>query len=240
MEEIIARPLITITNIIWSFNPATQQPQILLIKRANSPFKGWWALPETLLRKDESADNACVRLVKAKIGLTVPVSSTEQLATFTNPRRVPGERALALAYMAFLPSMPALRPGYGATAAEWFSLNFTGHRYFLRSARQRLELAEDNYNLAFDHPAIILAAIKRIRNKLDYQPRILQILGPTFTLRQARAVYSPFLQKRVAQIDNSNFKKTHRHLFKELGKAPRPKQTGRPPKLFELADLQSD
>lgn len=107
-EEIVARPLITITNIIWSFNPNTHLPQILLIKRANEPFKNKWALPETLLRRNESADAACIRLIKDKIGMSIPHGATEQLATFTDPNRVSGERALALAYMTFLPAMPQL------------------------------------------------------------------------------------------------------------------------------------
>lgn len=83
-EEIVARPLITITNIIWSFNPNTHLPQILLIKRANEPFKNKWALPETLLRRNESADAACIRLIKDKIGMSilmVPLNSWLLLLT---------------------------------------------------------------------------------------------------------------------------------------------------------------
>lgn len=100
-EEIIARPLITITNIIWSFNRQTHEMQLLLIKRSEAPFKDAWALPETLLRSTESADDAALRLIKDKIGLEVRSTATEQLATFTAPHRSVGERALALAYMTF-------------------------------------------------------------------------------------------------------------------------------------------
>ena len=80
-EKIVARPLITITNIIWSFNSKTHLPQILLVKRASDPFKKSWALPETLLRSNESAEAACIRLIKDKIGVLIPDSATEQLAT---------------------------------------------------------------------------------------------------------------------------------------------------------------
>lgn len=122
-SEIIARPLVTITNVIWSFNTELHRPQLLLIKRADEPLKGHWALPETLLRSKESADAACIRLIDDKIGLQVPMNSTEQLATFTDPKRVTGTRALALAYMTYLPSTPKLHPGYGATDAQWFVLD---------------------------------------------------------------------------------------------------------------------
>lgn len=104
-DKVVARPLITIANVIWSFNPLTYLPQVLLVKRAYPPFEGHWALPETLLRRDESADVACIRLIKDKIGVRLSNSATEQLATFTDPDRVSGERALAIAYMTFLPTM---------------------------------------------------------------------------------------------------------------------------------------
>ena len=53
-DEFIAHPLITITNVIWSFSRTTRQLQILLIHRADDPYAGYWALPETTLRVRES------------------------------------------------------------------------------------------------------------------------------------------------------------------------------------------
>lgn len=87
LEKIVERPLITITNLIWSFNKETHRVQLLLVKRKDEPFADRWALPETLLllRENESADQAAVRLIKEKIGLDLPETSTEQLATFTSP-----------------------------------------------------------------------------------------------------------------------------------------------------------
>ena len=55
----------------------------------------------------------------------------------------------------------------------------------------------------------------------------------TFTLRQAREVYAIFLKTTVDKIDNSNFKKTHKNIFEEVGTAST-KRSGRPPKIFKL------
>ena len=74
-------------------------------------------------------------------------------------------------------------------------------------------------------------AIRRIRNRLDYQPTILQVLGTTFTLKEAREVYAPFLMTTANAIDNSNFKKTHQQLFIEVGTAHGRTRSGWPPKL---------
>lgn len=231
-SKIVARPLVTITNVIWSFNTELHRPQLLLIKRADEPLKGKWALPETLLRSHESADAACIRLIDDKIGLQVPMSSTEQLATFTDPNRVADSRALSLAYMTYLPSTPKLHPGYGATDAQWFTLSADQHKYVISHDRQQFILTTPS-DLAFDHVQIINTAINRIKNKLDYQPGILHILGDSFTLRQAREVFAAFLGTTLDKIDNSNFKKTHNHLFKEVGTVSL-QHSGRPPKLFKL------
>ncbi|EEI22994.1 NUDIX hydrolase [Limosilactobacillus fermentum] len=230
-EQLLTRPLITVTNLIWSFDATSQTVQLLLVRRDQEPFADSWALPETLLRRHESADDAAIRLIKDKIGLELSLAATEQLATFTAPDRVPGERALALAYMTFLPSMPALTPGYGASEVAWFTLQRTAEQDTLQNGRRTFIL--NRPALAFDHDQIIATALTRIQNKLDYQPTVLRILGQQFTLKEARNVYATFLKTTPAAIDNSNFRKTHAHLFEECGTAT-PKQSGRPPKIYRL------
>ena len=89
-DEFLAHPLITITNVIWSFSPTTHQLQVLLIHRAGAPFAGFWALPETTLRERESADTAAIRLIRDKIGIHVNRGSTEQLAHLPIRRGPPG------------------------------------------------------------------------------------------------------------------------------------------------------
>ena len=131
--------------------------------------------------------------------------------------------------------MPKLRPGYGATDARWFAFSATANDYQLQNGTLTFQLDQQAAHLAFDHARILGVAIRRIRNKLDYQPSILQVLGHTFTLKEAREVYAPFLNTTAAAIDNSNFKKTHQHLFVEVGTAHDRTRSGRPPKLFKLA-----
>lgn len=76
----IEKPRITITNVIWSLDPETLAVKLLLVKRADSPFQNFWALPETWLRVDESAHEATLRLVKEKLGLDLPNVHAEQLS----------------------------------------------------------------------------------------------------------------------------------------------------------------
>lgn len=249
----MSEPKVSITNIIWSFDRQTNHVNLLLVRRADAPFADYWALPETSMRADESADEAALRLVREKIGLNLSGFHTEQLATFTQPNRTPAQREISLAYMTFLPEMPTLSAGYGATEAQWFNFDYHRHYYVLTHDRSQFSISSqikrDRYyaklekrendattDLAFDHDWILSVACRRITNKLDYQPNILLILGPTFTLKEARTVYAVFQQVEVASIDNSNFKKNHRHIITSVGTSAA-SHPGRPAKLFQLAYL---
>lgn len=248
------QPTINITNIIWSFDRDTKLVNLLLVRRADAPFADYWALPETIMRSQEGADQAALRLVREKIGLKLASFHTEQLATFTNPKRTPEQRTLSLAYMTFLPEMPALTAGYGATDARWFSLQSTKNQFCFTNGKlsftptsetsqfnyyQKLakRKAKPKHYLALDHDWILKIACDRIRNKLDYQPNILLILGPTFTLKEARMIFATFQQIKLEDIDNSNFKKNHRHVIEMVGTSSS-KHPGRPAKVFRLTYLK--
>ncbi|WP_251897679.1 NUDIX hydrolase [Lactiplantibacillus paraplantarum] len=244
-QPINQRPLISITNVIWSFDVVTKQLLVLLVQRDHAPFEDTWGLPTTYLRMDESADEAALRLVREKLGVQLEQFHTEQLGTFTAVDRVPDERSLALTYMVYLPVKPELVPGYGARDVKWFAvtprvdrddfvadgLKFAGvidsqteRDFYQHSAKQPLTA---------DHGLILKTALQRLRNRLDYAPTILLVLGDQFTLKQARELYAILWRQPVATIDNSNFRKTHVHLFTEVGTA-RPSSSGRPAKVYRL------
>ncbi|WP_125762105.1 NUDIX domain-containing protein [Companilactobacillus hulinensis] len=240
----INRPLISITNVIWSFDRNTDTLLILLLKRSEEPYKGKWGLPMTYLREDESADKASLRLVREKIGIDLPAFNTEQLMTFTNVNRVVGTRALSLTYMIYLPDMPELVAGYGADDARWFEVSAGDDNYILRNGALKFETlsesisenefyVDSNNTMVADHELILRSAFTRIRNRLDYKPTILLVLGSVFTLRLARIIYAIFWRVPVTEIDNSNFRKTHGHMFLDMGYAHKPR-SGRPAKIYQL------
>lgn len=245
-KQVIERPLVSITNVIFSFDQVTKQLLILLLQRSAAPFAGAWGLPTTALRVDESADMAASRLVKEKLGVGLKRLKPEQLGTFTNVARVPDERTLALTYMVYLPVKPELVPGYGARDVRWFAvtpreqrddlvagtLTFTGVADDLSPAAfYQQEWTEGM--LAADHGLIIRTALQRVRNRLDYAPTILKVLGDAFTLKRARELYALLRRESVNQIDNSNFRKTHGHLFEAVG-FDRHSGSGRPARVYQL------
>lgn len=247
MPEIISRPIVTVTNVIWSYDFTTEEVVVLLAKKADEPFKGYWSLPETFLRSTEDADSAALRLISDKIGVQLDSFNTEQLATFSSVVRTKSDRQLALAYMSFLPKMPELTPGVGAVNVAWVPVKALQNNFYLvhpefsiklpnttpNDFYQNLTVQSNQSQLAFDHELIIQTAITRVRNKLDYAPSILRILGNHFTLKNARKIYANFLGISESAIDNSNFRKTHDHLFFETG-AVTTVGKGRPAKLYQL------
>lgn len=72
------------------------------------------------------------------------------------------------------------------------------------------------------------------QKQVGLSTNILLVLGASFTLKDARMVYSPFLKTPINQIDNSNFKKSHRHLFTAVGTSA-DNRPGRPARVYKLA-----
>lgn len=240
---------VTIVNIIWSFDVQTKKVLVLLVKNALGTNIDHWGLPATLLRSSEDAEDASLRLIREKMGIELPEFYTEQLATFSNVKRVSDQREIALTYMTYLPYKPELTPGYGAKEVAWFAVDYLPEQFRLsyhdvtfKTLNEKIS-ANDFYRtrpqtppideLASDHALILRSAFQRITNRLDYLPTILLILGDSFTLKQAREVYATFWKEPVTDIDNSNFRKTHAHLFSEMGMEHG--KSGRPAKLYKLS-----
>ena len=124
--------IINVSNIIWSFDPNNKEVLILLIKNSLGKSNDKWGLPTTILRKNESAEEASLRLIREKIGINLPDFSTEQLATFSNVNRTQKNREIALTYMTYLPKKIDLTAGYGAKDAEWFHVQYSVDQYLLK------------------------------------------------------------------------------------------------------------
>ncbi|MFC7047651.1 NUDIX domain-containing protein [Emcibacter nanhaiensis] len=117
--------------------------QVLLVRRAQEPFKDTWALPGGFVDIDEDLEQAARRELEEETGLRdIPL---EQLHAFGAVERDPRERVISVAYLARLPeNAPQPRAGSDAAAAAWFPLTALpdlafDHRAILGLARQRLQ-----------------------------------------------------------------------------------------------------
>ena len=125
---------------------------------------GELALPGGLVGPEEDPLHTAQRKLREKTG--VDDVYLEQLATFAAPGRDPRGWIPSVAHLALVPAgASALDPG-----ARWID-------------------AAQPPPLAFDHGAILAAAVERVRGKLWWSNVAVGILPGAFTLAQARAVY---------------------------------------------------
>jgi ADP-ribose pyrophosphatase YjhB (NUDIX family) len=110
--------------------------RVLLIRRANEPYKDFWALPGGYMDFDETAGEACLRELAEETG--IKAGGVFFIGEFSQPGRHP-EQCVSLAFLIReWTGTPAAADD--AAAARWFPLSNLPS------------------NLAFDHSKIIECA----------------------------------------------------------------------------------
>ncbi len=158
--------------------------KLLLVRRAEEPCRGQWALPSDQVRMDEDLEQTAMRALQVQTG--VRGVYLEQLYTFGKPSRYPVTRVIAVAYYALVPSEKLrLQAAGNAEAVDWFALD---------------QLSD----LAFDHAEIVTTASQRLSAKLDYSTIAFQFMPEEFTLSELQQVYEVVRRER---LDKRNFRK---------------------------------
>lgn len=154
-----------VTADVALFTLLDHQLRVLLIRRANLPTPGGWALPGSILKPDvdRSTDDAALRALATKTRVVLP--HLEQVTSASGPDRDPRGWSVSILYYALLPSdrVPAVA-GDKTEAIEWCDPERPGHR------------------LAFDHAALLAKATAKLRDKVERGAPPLHLLPPKFTL----------------------------------------------------------
>ena len=174
---------------------------ILLVKRANPPHRGEWALPGGFLDIAEDLDTCAARELEEETGISGVY--LEQLYTFGATHRDPRERVISVTYYALLPQDSIADPRAASDAADvaWYPF-------------------EELPPLAFDHDEILHTAHSRLVAKLAYSTIAFQFMPETFTLGELQSVYEALLNQA---LDKRNFRKRilSMDLIEETGKQSR-------------------
>lgn len=177
-------PSVTTDCVIFGFDG--NQLQVLLIERGIEPYKGRWAFPGGFLNMEESAEEGALRELKEETGLTG--AYIEQFHTFTDPNRDPRERVITIAYYALV-RIQEVKGGDDAAKAQWFAL-------------------DEVPQLAFDHDLILRRALKRLRERIHFEPIGFELLPEKFTMKELQALYEAILE---VEFDRRNFAKKMLH-----------------------------
>ena len=89
---------LSVDCIIFGFDKG--ELKLLLLKRNFEPAKGKWSLMGGFVQEEESVDDAAKRVLAELTGLNDVFM--EQVGTFGDTNRDPGERVISVAYYALI------------------------------------------------------------------------------------------------------------------------------------------
>jgi 8-oxo-dGTP diphosphatase len=169
------------------------------------------ALPGGLVRPDETAEQACARLLDERCGLKG--CRSEQLATFSAVDRDPRGRVVSVAYLVPVPE-PVARDHRLPDGLRWREAARVG-------------------KLAYDHNEIVAAAFDRLRAEMQNTTIARYLIAPQFTLTELQNLYESVLG---LELDKRNFRKKliAEGIVRPTGKMLQA-AVGRPSELYRFA-----
>ena len=190
-------PAVTTDCVIFGFDGS--ELQVLLIERGIEPFKGKWAFPGGFLNMDETAGEGALRELKEETGLEN--AYIEQFNTYSDPGRDPRERVITIAHYALV-RIQEVKGGDDAAKAQWFPI-------------------DEVPQLAFDHDKILRDAMRKLRERIHFEPIGFELLPEKFTISDLQILYESILG---VKFDRRNFAKKmmHYELLNQLDETVRP------------------
>lgn len=172
---------VSVDCIIFGFDEG--ELKLLLLKRNFEPAMGKWSLMGGFVQEEESVDAAAKRVLAELTGLEDVYM--EQVGTFGDVNRDPGERVVSVAYYALINVNEYDRELVQQHNAYWMNVD---------------ELPP----LIFDHPAMIVKARELMKHKASDKPIGFNLLPELFTLTQLQNLYEAIYGE---PIDKRNFRK---------------------------------
>jgi len=156
-------PLFTVDSVLFTVKEASLK--VLMVKRANQPFIGYWGLPGGFvdIDIDETTDKTALRKLKEKT--SVEPLYIEQLQAFSSKDRDPRGFSVTLVYFALIAEQDVSSHIDTVEDVQWIDVNQ------LKSL-----------SIAFDHQYIIEQAQLRLQQKALYSMVPVYCLPEYFTI----------------------------------------------------------
>ena len=172
---------VSVDCIIFGFDKGSLK--LLLLKRNFEPAKGSWSLMGGFVQDGESVADAAKRVLAELTGLENVYM--EQVGTFGEVDRDPGERVISVAYYALININEYDRNLVQQHNAHWAEIN---------------EIPP----LVFDHPQMVKQARRMLQKKASSEPIGFNLLPSLFTLFQLQSLYEAIYGE---PLDKRNFRK---------------------------------
>lgn len=189
--------------------------KILLTRKKDEPYKGYWILPADILSNEKTLEETIDNILNQTIGTSNIY--IEQNHTFSNINRNPSDRVIATSYIGLVDSktMEIKRNIQENLDSSWFTI-------------------DEIPKMAYDHKEIIEKARELLKTKL-INSNILKILFPSdFTLPELQSIYESIMNTK---LDRRNFRKKfiNLNLIEETG-YNNIGGSGRPAKLYRFKE----
>lgn len=243
MKEEYFKPSVTVDSIIFTIRDSQvenyrklpeKKLEILLVKRAQEPYKDKWSLPGTFVGEKERLEEAVNRSLEEKTN--IKDIYLEQLYTWGDPSRDPRTRVISTSYMGLVDSNNIqIKPGKNVNDIDWFDIKLNTikqtnkekkngyykteeieilleNKEIVLKSRVKVvkELVNGNLiiytqilqsDLAFDHAKLIVYAIERLKNKVEYTTIAFNLMPERFSLTELQQVYEILLDKPLLKAN---------------------------------------
>lgn len=205
----------TVETLVNIFTIDKGQVKILLLRKKDDPYKGYWILPGGIVSNNETVENNVINNIFEKCGISNLY--LEQDYVFSDLDRYPDKRVIACSFIGLIDSVSIelKKEERPHIESAWFALNAIP-------------------KMGYDHEEVIEHAIDSLRRKI-VNSNVLKSLFPSdFTLPELQNVYESILNRT---LDRRNFRKKFINLgliedtgYKNEG------YNGRPAKLYRFKE----
>lgn len=175
------RFLVAVDCIIIGFRD--NKLNILIARRPFEPLKGGWSLMGGFVNKEETVQNAAIRVVNEFTGISDVY--LEQVGAYGDLERDLGERVISIAYYALVNIENFDKSLTSRFDAKWVKMN---------------NLPE----LIFDHNKMVRDTLNQLQRRAAIKPIGFNLLNEQFTLPTLQSLYESIYQEN---IDKRNFRK---------------------------------
>lgn len=203
-----------IETMISIFTVVDGNVKVLLAKKKEEPYKGYWVLPYSYLTNQEVLENKVNSLIINQTGLSRV--KFEHDSVFSDLDRNPEARVIGISYVGFIDVVSAkLNSNDKDSEFEWFNIKMLPR-------------------LAYDHRKVLESAIDYLKRNISNSKIILHLFPSDFTLPELQKVYEQILDKK---LDRRNFRKKfiNTEIIEDTG-YKNEGFSGRPAKLYRFKD----
>lgn len=189
---------------------------ILLFRRDEEPFKGYWMLPSNLLMVSETIEECAKDTINEMAGLSDIY--LKQCNVFSKVDRLPNDRIIANSLIGLIDNQTLLLKKQSRNyESAWFPINALP-------------------KMVYDHGDILKDSIMFLRKQLTNVELLKKLFPSDFTMPELQNLFEEILGK---ELDRRNFRKkvVNMGILEDTGDKNNIK-TGRPAKLYRFKDIE--